>query len=390
MWNKLRNSTLVTSFRGLLPNWLVCYAYHLPKSILANIIYGFPSRKLKVIGITGTKGKTSTAHLIHHILLSNDKKTMLISTLSAKLGKESIDTGLHVTNPNPFQLQKFLNLAVNKGCEYAVLEVTSHGLTQFRNWGIQFDIGIITQVTADHISYHGGIEKYKSAKAKLVKASKLALLNKDDPSFSYYEKFAANFGIPIETYQAQNKDFNLQNEEAAVKTATLLGIAKNKAVKSLYSFKGVPGRMEFVKEKPFKVVIDFAHTPDSLKASLELLRKKVKKNGKLIAVLGCAGERDPGRRKVGAIAAKFADIFIITAEDPRTESLETINQTISDFALKEGAKEVKPADLNQDNEHTIFARISDRQKAIIAAINIASPGDVVGLFGKGHEQSMCF
>lgn len=388
----LRNATLFRRLRSRLPHKLVNAAWHFPKAVLANLLYGFPAKKLTVIGVTGTKGKTSTAHMISHILNSKDLKVLLISTISAAFRDKEIETGLHVTNPEPFALQKLLRSALKQNFTHVVLEVTSHGLAQFRNWGIHFDKGVFTQVSRDHAAYHGGVEEYRKAKARLVTMSDKVILNDADLSLEYLESVAKRASIPAVIYKGRGKSFQSQNQEAAITTAVELGISENAAKKALESFPGVPGRMEIIKDKPFTVVIDFAHTPESLEAALKELRKKVKGEGKLVAVFGCAGERDPGRRIMGGVAARLADFFIVTAEDPRTESVEKISEEIAEHALRQGAKEIplrRAARMKRFRKGT-FVRISDRKRAIDFAITHAKPGDVIGFFGKGHEKSMCF
>lgn len=395
IYTSLRKSNAVVGMRAKIPNWLVNKAWHLPKAVLANFLLGFPAKKIKVIAITGTKGKTSTAHLIFHILKKQKKRVVLISTILAKFGEREIDIGLHVTNPSSFQLQKLLKKAKNEKYEFVVLEVTSHGLDQYRNWGIQFELGVYTQVEADHTSYHGGVEEYRKAKAILIKNSKKVILNYHDPSLKYLTQQAKSQQVPISIYRGKEGDFQSQNIRAAIAVALELGISENKARKAIESFSGVPGRMEIIKDEPFRLVIDFAHTPESLQAALNYLRPMVKKNSRLIAVFGCAGERDPQRRKMGMVAAKLSDFFIITAEDPRTEGVEKISEEIASFALKEGARELPRAtverkEIKKNLKGANFTRITDRFDAIKTAITIAKPGDVVGLFGKGHEKSMCF
>lgn len=372
---------------------VVNYLFHLPKAVVANVINGFPSRRLKVIGVTGTKGKTTTAHLIYHLLQKAGKKVVLISTLVAKFGEEELNTGLHVTNPGPFTLQRLLKKAVDQGYQYLILEVTSHGLAQHRNWGIKFELGVFTQVAADHLLYHGGVEEYREAKSKLIKMSGKVLLNHHDNSRQYLEKVASKAGIPIIQYQGKKDDFQSQNQAAAIAAVVDLGISKKAAQQALRSFPGVTGRLEAIQEKPFMVVIDFAHTPESLAAVLKQLRSQVKKNGRLIAVFGCAGERDPGRRRMGAVAAKLADLFVITAEDPRKEEVKKISEEIAGYAKQAGAVELSLKDYpweSKDSPLKGFVRIPDRRQAINFAVAQAQPGDLVGLFGKGHEKSLCF
>lgn len=345
--------------RQAVPQGLINLFWHLPKAVLANLIYGFPGRKLTIIGVTGTSGKTTTAHLIYHLLKQGGFKVELISTVSAP--------GLHVTNPDPFLLQKMLKTLVVTGYKYLVLEVTSHGLDQNRNWGIAFTYGVLTNITHEHLDYHRTFAKYRQAKLKLIRQAKIAVLNRSDPSFALAKKISRGRVLEF------GGEFNEANQAAAVRVAEDLGISQEKTKTALQSFPGVPGRMEFVKTKPFNIVIDFAHKPDALEKALKVLRKKTK--GKLIAVFGCAGLRDTSKRPImGAISSRLADITILTAEDPRTEDANNIiNQ------IKSGIK----------NNHQVYTQ-PDRQKAINLAVSLARPGDTVALFGKGHEKSMCF
>jgi len=327
------------SLRQLVPQRLINLFWHLPQAILANLIYGFPGRKLTVIGVTGTSGKTSVCHLLFHILKTNGFKVALISTISAP--------GLHVTNPDPFPLQKMLKKLVDEGCKYLVLEVTSHGLDQYRNWGIKFKYGLITNITHEHLDYHKTFDRYRQAKLKLLKMAE----------------------IPVKFQDSDN--FVKANQNAAVAIAKKIGLTCPAIARSIKTFPGIPGRMEFVKTKPFSIVIDFAHKPDALEKALKVLRKKTK--GKLIAVFGCAGLRDRLKRPMmGKISGRLADLTLITAEDPRTEEVEEICRQIAGGC--QGRYEIIP----------------DRQTAINRAIARAKPGDLVALFGKAHEKSMCF
>ncbi|MEK7513484.1 MAG: UDP-N-acetylmuramoyl-L-alanyl-D-glutamate--2,6-diaminopimelate ligase [Patescibacteria group bacterium] len=320
---------------------LINLFWHLPQAVLANLIYGFPSRKLIVIGITGTSGKTSVCHLLHHILTKAGYKAALLSTVSVP--------GLHVTNPEPFTLQKLLRSYLDKKHTHVVLEVTSHGLDQNRNWGIKFKYGLITNITHEHLDYHRTFANYRQAKLKLLQMSE------NKVSFTPSDNF----------FKANNN--------AASAIAAKMGIKPTVIDKALKTFPGVPGRMEFVRLKPFNVVIDFAHKPDALEKALLYLRSKTQK--RLIAVFGCAGLRDRLKRPLmGEISGRLADITILTAEDPRTED---VNQIIQ--AIKAGYKTKKKLYLEPD-----------RQKAINLAVKLARPGDTVACFGKAHEQSMCF
>jgi len=320
---------------------LINWFWHLPQAILANLIYGFPSRKLIVIGITGTSGKTSVSHLLYHILKTNNFKVVLLSTITVP--------GLHVTNPEPFILQKLLFQAKKNHKKYVILEVTSHGLDQFRNWGIRFSYGLITNITHEHLDYHKTFEHYRRTKLKLLSQSRVKV----------------NFKAV--------KDFTQSNINAATAIALKLGLPLAKIKAAVKTFPGVPGRMEIIQSKPFKVVIDFAHKPDALEKALIYLRPLTKR--KLIAVFGCAGLRDRLKRPImGEISSRLADITVLTSEDPRTEDPNQIIQEI-----RAGFKLKKPLYLQPD-----------RQKAINLAVKLAKAGDTVVFFGKGHEKSMCF
>lgn len=348
--------------------------YHLPKAILANILYGFPTKKLKVIGVTGTDGKTTTVNMIYQILKAAGKKVSMISTINAP--------GFHVTSPDPFTIQKFAKDAVNKKCEYLVLEVTSHALDQYRFWGINFEIGVITNITHEHLDYHKNFENYFNTKFKLIKNVKSAIINQ---SIQETGEKAITFGLDKGDFNQKEVklnlkipgDYNIENGLAVLAVAFVLGIDKKLAQKTLENFSGVTGRMEEVKNsRGIKIFIDFAHTPNGLEQALKILKRETK--GRLIAVFGSAGRRDIGKRSLmGEAAGRFADLVVITAEDSRGE-LKIINQQIIAGLEKAGLKK----GINYFVEE-------DREKAIGLAINkLAKRDDTVGIFGKGHEESM--
>jgi len=391
-----------SNLRSFIPQRLVNILWHLPKAILANIYYGFPSRDMIVIGVTGTDGKTTTASMIYHILHNCDFPVALISTVSAKIGKEEIDTGFHVTTPDPFLIQKFLGQMHVKGIKYVVLESTSHGLDQFRLWGINFFIGVVTNISMDHLDYHKNWDNYLLAKAKLFSKTKAAILNLDDKS---YPKLKKKVSGKIFTYGEINGDFNLKNTHlklisdekynqlnalAAIAASQYLGIDKKRAINCLSSFHSVSGRMELIYAKPFAIYVDFAHTPNALQNALMQLKNKSK--GRIWAIFGCAGNRDPFRRRMGEVSAQISNITIITAEDPREEGVEKISNEIAAWAQKTGAVEINPelGIKNQNGNQHYFMKIPDRKQAIEYALTNARPNDIVGIFGKGHEKSMCF
>src|SRR3989344_3044062 len=258
---------------------------HKIKGDFASYYFGQPSKKLKFIGVTGTDGKSTTATLIYWIIREANKKVGLITTLGAKIGDKNYDTGFHVTTPEPIALQKFLSKMVKAGCKYAVLEVTSHGLDQSRVAGINFDVGVLTNITHEHLDYHKTWQNYRNAKALLFKEVKTAVLNRDDSSFDFIVgKISKNATIISYAIDRSNVDY----------FATHIDFAKD-VKKALSSFKPLEGRLEKVNNKKgFGVYIDFAHTPNALEKVLCLVRKSSK--GRVIAIFGCAGERDIQKR----------------------------------------------------------------------------------------------
>ncbi len=395
--------------------------------------YGWPARSLKIIGVTGTDGKTTTANLIYHLLKSAGKEVGLISTINARIGNKSYDTGFHVTNPEPELLQKFLRKMADNGVQYAVIEVTSHGIDQERISGIDFAVAVITNVTHEHLDYHKTFKKYLAAKGRLFRRAKVSVLNRDDYSYGYLQKVprgkiityglngqadfrAANINLKGEGSNFVLHPYNLKinlslpgrynvaNCLAAVAVASKLQITPAKIKAALATFKGLTGRFEEISEgQPFRVIVDFAHTPNALEQVLKLISKGQIPNSKskVICVFGCAGERDKKKRPMmGKIAGKLADFSILTAEDPRREDVNGIIEQIAVGCLETGAKELSSHQAVRSGGHfsgelsrsssTYFIKEPDRRKAIELAIKIARPGDLVLITGKGHEKSMCF
>jgi len=350
----------------------------------------------------------------------------MISTVNAVIGDEVLDTGFHVTNPEPLALQKFLSHMVGADCEYAVLEVTSHGLDQERVAGINFEMGILTNITHEHLDYHKTFDAYKEAKAKLFKSVNTAILNKDDESFDFIKKtlrqttqlltyslkskadytasplhlneamrFAVNIGK--EKYKITSNlvgRYNALNLLAAIAAARRLDISWESIQQTLASLPQLPGRLEKVEnDKGINIYIDFAHTPDSLENVLMLLRKRHK--GRVISIFGCAGERDVLKRPMmGKISVKLADASIFTAEDPRSEDVNKIIREILKGAKKTNAKEIELNQYDDSNHRSrkrVYIRIPERGEAISFAIQkLAEKDDVVVIFGKGHEKSMVY
>lgn len=390
------------------------------EAIVANIFYGFPSRKLKIIAITGTDGKTTTTTLLYHMLKKAGLKVALVSTVAAFIGDEEIDTGFHVTTPSPFSLQKLLRLIANKHFEYVVLEVTSHGIDQNRVWGIHPTIAAITNVTHEHLDYHKNFQNYAETKAKILLRSTLSLLNQDaKESFGLLQSILEKNGIQKTTFEEKkeglsqayipigvdtltrklrqttfkrfgDQEYNYQNVTIASSIAKQLSVKEKTILSALEHFPGVPGRMEEVARwRGIRVIVDFAHTPNALEQALlsvsshptENRRKtgseKQRNGGRLIVVFGCAGLRDHTKRPLmGEIASRIADFVVLTAEDPRTEDVWAIIAQI-----KSGVK----------GNHGKIVTIADRYQAIeFALTHLARPGDTVIVTGKGHEKSMCF
>lgn len=390
---------------------------------LAAAFHGFPARKLTVIGVTGTDGKTTTSNLIHKILIAAGLKAGMISTVNAVIGDEVLDTGFHVTTPDAHDVQRYLAKMVDAHLTHVVLETTSHGWSQHRVDACEFDIAVVTNITHEHMDEHGGYENYRAAKARLFESLAwtrakpqgnpcLAVLNFDDKkSFDFLNEFVktkkVNYGLGEGadvrstdiTYNPSGIEFtavssgfrvvtasklvgayNVSNCLAAL-TATIygLGIDPQVAAQGIASLEGIPGRMERIDlGQNFTAIVDFAHTPNALKVSLEAGRTMT--NKRVIAVFGSAGLRDKEKRRMMAeTSAELADLTVLTAEDPRIESLDGILEEMAVGMRSRGGREGET-----------FWRVPDRGEAIKFALRLAQEGDIVLSCGKGHEQSMCF
>jgi len=389
---------------------------------LAAAWHGYPARKLTVIGVTGTDGKTTTTNLINQVLVTAGIKNGMISTVNAVIGSREIDTGFHVTTPDAPDVQAYLAEMVKAGLTHVVLETTSHGLAQQRVVACEFDIAVVTNITHEHLDFHGSYENYRAAKGRLFeylaetapKAQgnpRLAVLNRDDSSYGYLSsipgikqvsyslkpgsdlqaediiyspqgiQFIAagrNFRQPV--FSKLVGAFNISNILAAM-SATIYGlnIDPQTAAKGIASLEAVPGRMERIDlGQDFTAIVDFAHTPNALAVALQAVRQMTGR--KVIAVFGSAGLRDRAKRRMMAeVSIGLADLTVLTAEDPRTESLDDILAEMADAAVSKDGVEGRN-----------FWRVPDRGEAIRQAIHLAKPGDLVVACGKGHEQSMCF
>jgi UDP-N-acetylmuramoyl-L-alanyl-D-glutamate--2,6-diaminopimelate ligase len=354
--------------------------YHLGMAILANIFYGFPSRKIKIVGVTGTDGKTTTTSLIYHILSTAGFKSSMVSSVGAIVGGENYDIGFHVTTPSSFGVQKFIKKAVDSGSKFLVLETTSHALDQYRVFGIKYEVGVLTNVTHEHLDYHKTYENYIKTKERLFKMSKVSIANKDDDSFPLLNSSPRTYGMgkdadvnpsnfPFKTNLVG--DFNKYNVLAAVSACKALGIEDRVIRRGIESFTPPKGREDIIYKKDFTVMIDFAHTPNAIDQILRSIRVSIK--GKIIHVFGSAGARDVTKRPLmGEMSSKYADVIILTAEDPRREPVEKIMSEIASGI----------------NKRIKVLKISDRKDAIRQAIKMAKKGDYVLLTGKSHEKSM--
>lgn len=378
--------------------------WHLPKSIFWNLFYGFPGRKLKLIGITGTDGKTTTCFLLYHILKNAGYRVGYITTVGARFGDTILDTGFHTTSPEPSLLQKLLAQMLSHQTEYVVCEVTSHSLDQYRFWGCHFLVSGITNISHEHLDYHHQLNQYILSKSKLFSLSDFAVLNRDDLS---YRTIQPTLSTPYSTYSLKAKsDFrarNIKNNHRqlrfkvnSLKLASdsnylyqayniLLSLAIVSHLKinpqflidTIKNFPEVPGRRQVI-DNPFGLItiIDFAHTPAALSATLSSLKKSYPAS-KLIVIFGATGGRDKTKRPImGKVVSTLADTAIITADDTRNENISDINQQIIS-----GIKPPKSAKFTYFN-------IPNRQDAFNLAIKIAKKTDIVIACGKGHEKTI--
>ncbi len=453
---------------------------------LAAAAEGFPSRDLVVIGITGTDGKTTTANILHAILRAAGLRAGLLSTIRAIIGDEEEPLAVHVTTPEAPVVQRYLRRMVDAGLTHVILETTSHALAQSRVAAVAFDVAVVTNITHEHLDYHGSYEAYFAAKRRLFaallddplrvpsanpekgKTPRTAVLNRDDAAYAPLAAFLAGRPVDVRAYGQRPGEtaldawaaavayepgatrlalrlrgqaeplpvssalvgaFNVDNMLAASATAAALGIAPAAIRAGLEAVRALSGRMERIdRGQPFLVLVDFAHTPNALARAIEAARQMAEPSpyppptergnllprlagegilprpsgegwgegipprpvgegwgeghspGRVIAIFGSAGKRDVAKRTLMAeISARAADLTVLTAEDPRTESLDAILATMAAAARAAGGVEGQT-----------FWRVPDRGRAIYFALSLARPGDVVLLCGKGHEQSMAF
>lgn len=368
--------------KKITPSFLLDW-YYLSLPFFGAILYRFPSRKIKVIGVTGTNGKSTVVHLITQIFKEAGFKVAMLSSIEFWVGEKTWPNTLKMTMPGRMKVQKFLRQAVNAGCDYAVLEVTSEGIKQHRHSFIDFTVAVFTNLTPEHVESHGGFEKYREAKGKLFKVTKkIHIINRDDPNAEYFLKFPAQkkflYGIKDKDLVLQSTkllgEFNIYNALAALRVGLSQGIDFEICKRGLEKFKGVPGRMEIVIQEPFKVIVDYAHTPDALRKAYETVTHQLinSSTNKLVCVLGSAGGgRDKWKRpELGKIAARYCNEIIITNEDPYDEPPGKILEEVAQGALN-------------------AQKILDRREAIRRSLELAKPGDTVIITGKGCEPWLC-
>ncbi len=385
----------------------VVSVYHFLYAFLGAALYFFPSRKIKVFAVTGTNGKTTTVELVARVFKEAGFKVAAFSSVKFEIAGEEEPNLFKMTMPGRTVIQGMLRKAVKKGCQIAILEVTSEGIKQHRHRFINFDVACFTNLSPEHIESHGGFENYRKEKGKLFQAVKNThIINIDDENADYFLKFPGKkkiqFGVKNKEaglraedvksveggvefmvkdekfYLNLNGSFNVYNALAAIAFAKEEKISTEKIKKAFQEIDVVPGRMEEVISSPFRVIVDYAVTP----VTLEGVYKEILNNlspKKLIAVFGsCGGGRDKWKRPVlGEIAAKYCDKIILTDEDPYNENPKQI------------LSEIKPGILNSQFSISNFYEIIDRREAIKKALEIAEAGDVVIITGKGSEPWMC-
>lgn len=398
--------------RPLLPAWAIDLSHGL-RAVVAAVWYRFPARGMTVIAVTGTNGKTTTANMIAQILQAAGDEVAMLSTVNFRLAGKSWFNETKMTTISPFALQQFIALARTKGAKYLVLETTSHAVKQHRIWGIPIDMAVLTNVTHDHLDYHGTLEQYRATKARLFKVARFAVINRDDRSAHYFERTARgtklSYGVQARAEVMARKLFqeprstmftlispigqvvidlpipglfNVSNALAAIAAVIPYGVPLQTVKQALDRFEPVSGRMEVIRMgQPFTVVVDYAHTPDAFEKIYGAITKAVK--GRIIHVFGATGDRDKTKRPIlGALAGRNADIVIVTDEDPYHENPAAIIDQVA-AGVARGAPKTRPKLIGEN-----FFKVLDRRQAVKQALGMAKRNDLVLLTGKGHERVM--
>ncbi len=392
-----------------------------PRAVMASVAAaheGYPARSLKVIGVTGTDGKSTTCYLLHAALGGCGMQAGLLTTIESKIGDRVLPNPTRLTSQEAPVVQRLLAEMLEAGCTHAVVEATSIGLDLHRLDHCAFDVAVFTNLTPDHLDFHGNVQRYRAAKGRLFamlddpdrgkRRRGTAVLNRDDAAWRY---LAGRSKARVVTYALDDPEadvtvedlmlwpdgstfalttgeetleasvrlpgrFNVANAAAALTAVAALGLPVMPAAAGLASCAGVPGRMERIEGAPFTVIVDYAHTADALQQVVETLRPVV--DGRILAVFGCAGERGQERRTgLGGVAARAVDYAVLTDEDPRSEASDAIIEDIARAMAAAGAV-----------EGTHFEREPDRRAAIARAFDLAAPGDLVLIAGKGHETTI--
>lgn len=403
--------SMIRSLKNLVPQRsLLRLSWHRARAFLAAVLNGFPARKLTVIAITGTDGKTTTVGMVAHILATNGKKVGALSTAFLRIGNDVTWNQTQKTSPSPFLIQQFLKKLVAEGCTHAVIEVSSHGLVQGRLNYTWPRIAGFTNLTPEHLDYHGTLEQYRKDKGMLFAMLPMdgtAVLNRDDASATYFRSCtparALNWSIRKRTdfwlsdISHQNGTtrallhapdshthilalpipgtFNLENALCAIGCASTVGIFVEDAVTALRGFRGVPGRMERIDEgQNFSVYVDFTVTPAAYEKTLTALRSMLPQGKRLLVLTGSCGDRMREKRaQVGAICSRLADIVVVTNEDPYTEDPQKIIDEVW---------------TGIDQVACSASRIFDRREAMNFLLSEAKPGDTVILCAKGSDTTM--
>ncbi|MDD5213431.1 MAG: UDP-N-acetylmuramoyl-L-alanyl-D-glutamate--2,6-diaminopimelate ligase [Candidatus Gracilibacteria bacterium] len=390
--------------------------YHKIKAVIASYYYGFPSKGMTIIGVTGTNGKTTTTNIIARALVQAGEKVFMFSTINYMMGDETYVNNLKMTTPDPFLLQKLLKEARDKGCKYAVIETSSHSLFYNRVWGIDYDIAVLTNITQDHLDLHKTMDNYVKTKLSLFRnlirfgrkqgVKKTAIINYDsayrdlflnetyDSLYTYgsdlkvdlrpenikSEFDGTSFSVRIAGTDMQIKtrlrgDFNVYNILAAIGVLLSVGIRPEQIEKSIANISGVAGRLEEVDNlEGIKIFVDYAHTADALENVLSTVRN-IKGVKKIITVFGATGDRDKTKRPImGKVVSELSDVVILTQDDDYSEKTEDI------------INDVRPGIDRKEGED--FWIITDRENAIRTALVMAEAGDIVLVAGKGDEHTM--
>lgn len=400
------------SIKDIIPGYnSLVLPYHFIQALFAGIRYGFPAKHLRVIGVTGTNGKTTTCFMLWKMLNHAGLRTGLMTTVAwGAPGLPGTDKdGLHkqiehMTTADSFTLNKRIKAIKDSGAEFLILEVTSHALVQFRTLGIPIEIAVMTNVTHEHLDYHKTFDNYVNAKCKLFKKAKFGVVNADDKSAEKFISCISNYssyGIKSGQIQAKNikltssgvnyscddikplkistqipGEFNVYNSLATLAVGKKLGLTNKQIVDGIGALDFVEGRMNRLNlGQDFEVIVDFAHTPDAFEKVFTSVYPR--KDGRIISLFGGAGRRDESTRaERGEIAGRFSDICILTEDDSRDENPEKIIKMFKDGLKKSGIKDSQ------------ILTEPDRKKAIELAINTAKPGDLVLILGKGHEKTI--